>query len=67
MTGKVNTDCPVVSVTVWRHDAKSGACSHCAEMDGEFYVTMDDDEEPYEIEQHDYCRCKWVKSYAHLS
>lgn len=55
----VYADCPAVTVTIWRHDAKSGACPHCEAMDGEYYVTPDNADEPYPIKQHDYCRCDW--------
>lgn len=55
-------ECPKARVYLWCHVAKSGCCDICKELDN-WYTVEEEDIEPYEIKQHDHCRCSWAMSW----
>jgi hypothetical protein len=48
----------VATIYLYEHQAKSGCCQICADLDG-WFTAEEEEEPPYEISQHDYCRCTW--------
>ncbi|MDD2834606.1 MAG: hypothetical protein PHY05_00495 [Methanothrix sp.] len=52
-------ECPVATIYLFLHQAKSGCCEICLRLDG-WYTAEEEPEPPYEILQHDFCRCRWV-------
>jgi len=51
-------DCPKATIYLFLHVAKSGCCEICLQLDG-WYTAEEEPEPPYEIKQHDKCRCHW--------
>ncbi len=51
-------ECPKATIYLFEHVAKSGCCPICLELDG-WYTAEEEPEPPYEISQHDKCRCLW--------
>lgn len=52
-------ECPKATIYLFLHVAKSGCCEVCLQLDG-WYTAEEEPEPPYEIEQHNFCRCRWV-------
>jgi hypothetical protein len=52
-------DCLKATIYLFLHVAKSGCCEVCLWLDG-WYTAEEEPEPPYEILQHDFCRCHWV-------
>lgn len=55
-------ECPKARIYLFLHVAKSGCCDICKALDG-WYTAEEEDIEPYEIKQHDHCRCVWAMSW----
>lgn len=51
-------ECPKATIYLFLHVAKSGCCEICLQLDG-WYTAEEEPEPPYEISQHDKCRCHW--------
>lgn len=56
-------DCPIVTIEMFMHNAKSGCCEICAALDGDWWAT-EDGQRPYEMDMHDNCRCTWDRERA---
>lgn len=52
-------ECPKATIYLFLHVAKSGCCAVCLELDG-WFTAEEEPEPPYEILQHDKCRCHWT-------
>jgi len=53
-----DVECPIATIYLFEHVAKSGCCPICLELDG-WFTAEEEPEPPYEIPQHDKCRCLW--------
>ena len=51
-------ECPKATIYLYLHVAKSGCCDRCKQLDG-WYTAEEEPEPPYEILQHEFCRCHW--------
>jgi len=51
-------ECNKATIYLFLHVAKSGCCDHCKQLDG-WYTAEEEPDPPYEILQHEFCRCYW--------
>ncbi len=55
---RTEESCSVSTVWLYKYVAKSDACPHCANLDGEYHARTHHSQ-PFSIKQHEYCRCEW--------